>query len=132
MRRRWVVVNSVQQTGQVRVSGGMGVDSLAQGGGGGLVVAEPVGGPVDADDGGAVQEPVEHGGGDGSVAEGSGPVGDADVGGQDGAGAQVSLVDDLEQGGRAVGGQGEVAELVDDEQAGAAEEPHDGVPAAFQ
>ena len=59
MRRRWVVVNSVQQTGQVRVSGGMGVDSLAQGRGGGLVVAEPVGGPVDADDDGAVQEPPE-------------------------------------------------------------------------
>ena len=35
----------------------------------GLVGAQPVGGAVDAGDGGAVQQAVEHGGGDGGVAE---------------------------------------------------------------
>lgn len=75
---------------------------LPQGLGVALVGAQPVGGPVDADHGGAVQQPVQHGRGDGGVAEGSSPVGDADVGGQDRRGLQVALVDDLEQRGGAV------------------------------
>src|ERR671922_2145762 len=124
-------VNGVQQTGQARVSAGMGAGSFAEVAGVGLVGAQPVGGSVDADHGGAVQEPVEHGGGDGGVAERAGPVGDADVGRQDRAGLEVSLVDHLEQGGGAVGGQRQVAEFVDDQQAGPAEEPHDRGPAAF-
>jgi hypothetical protein len=40
------------------------------------------------------------------VAEGAGPVGDVDVGGQDRRAFQVALVDDLEQRGCAVAGQG--------------------------
>src|SRR5215469_10539616 len=130
--RRPVAVNAVQQTGQVRVLAGMGAGSFAEVAGVGLVGAEPVGRSVDSYDGGPVQQPVEQRGGDGGVAEGAGPVGDADIGGQDRAGFEVPLVDDLEQGGGAVGGQGQVAELVDDQQAGPGEEPHDGGPAAFQ
>src|SRR5215470_15065 len=109
----------------------MSAGSFAEVAGVCLVGAQPVGGAVDAGDGGTVQQPVEHGGGDGGVAEGGGPVGDADIGGQDGAGFQVPVVDHLEQGGGAVGGQREVAELVDDQQAGPGEEPHDRGPAAL-
>jgi hypothetical protein len=60
-----------------------------------------------------VQESVEHGGGDGGVAEDLAPGSDAPVGGQDDAGFGVALGDDLEQGGRGLGGQGEVAQFVD-------------------
>src|SRR5690606_17323275 len=77
------------------------------------------------------QEAVEHGGGDGGVAEDLSPGGDAAVGGQDDAGLEVALGHDLEQRGGCFTGQGEVAELVDDEQGGAGEEPHGGRPAAL-
>ncbi len=73
-----VTVKTVSQTGQRRAmasvsSGAMGwsgdtcVHSRPQGVGLILVVAQPVGGTVDADDRGPVQEPVEHGRGDGGI-----------------------------------------------------------------
>ena len=77
------------------------------------MVAQSVAWAVDADHGGAVQEPVEHRGGDGGVAEGCCPVSDSDVGGQDCRAFEVALVDYLEQGGGAVAGQREIAQLVD-------------------
>ena len=46
------------------------------------------------------------------------------VGRQDDRGLQVALADDLEQRGRGVSGEGQVAELVDDEQCEAGEEAH--------
>ena len=49
--RRPVAVKGVQQTGQVRVSAGMGVGSLAEVAGVGLVGSQPVGGAVDGEDG---------------------------------------------------------------------------------
>lgn len=62
----------------------------------GLVGAEPVGRSVEADDGGAVKEPVEHRGGNGRVAEGACPVGNTDVGCEDRARLQIPLVDHLD------------------------------------
>lgn len=64
-------------------------------------------------DDGSVQEPVEHGRGDGRVAEDLAPGADSAVAGQDDAGLEVALGDDLEDRGGGLGGQGEVAELVD-------------------
>lgn len=49
----------------------------------GPVRAQAVGGPVDADHGGAVKEPVEHRSGNGRVAESAGPVGNTDIGRED-------------------------------------------------
>jgi hypothetical protein len=96
-----------------------------------VVVAEPVGVAVEGEDDGAVQEPVEQGGGDGGVAEDLSPGPDAAVAGQDDGGFEVALGDDLEQGGGGFGGQGEVAEFVDDQEAGAVEEADGGGPASF-
>ena len=45
---------------------------------------------------------------------------------------EVSGGDDLEEGGGGLVGEGEVADLVDDQQAGSGEEPHGGGPAAFE
>jgi hypothetical protein len=59
--RRPVAVNWDQQTGQVRVSGGMNVDSVPEVAGVGLVGAQPVGRSVDAGHGGAVQQPKARG-----------------------------------------------------------------------
>ena len=56
---------------------------------------------------------------------------DAAVGGQDDGGLQVALGDDLEQGGGGFGGQREVAQFVDDQEAGSGEEAHGGGPASF-
>ena len=61
----------------------------------GLVGSESVAVAGDVDDGAAVQEPVEHGGGDGGVAEDVSPGAGASVGGQDDAGLEVALGDDL-------------------------------------
>jgi hypothetical protein len=104
----------VAQAGQVRVSAGTGGHRLAQCCGMVLVGAQSVGRAVDADDGGAVQKPVEHGGGDGCVTESCCPVSDPDVRAQNRRWLQVSLVDDLEQCGRAVTGQRQVAQFIND------------------
>lgn len=74
--------------------------------GAGVVLAEPVGLPVEVDDDGAVQEPVEHGRGDGGVAEDLAPRSHAPVGGEDDAGIQVPQRHDLEQGVRCSAGSG--------------------------
>ncbi len=77
---------------------------------------------VDMDDDGVVQEPVEEGGGDDGVAEDLGPLGEAAVRGEDHGALLVAGVDELEEQAGASGGDGEVADLVDDEQRGAGEE----------
>jgi len=61
------------------------------------MITEPVGGSVEGDDYGSVQEPVEHRGGDGSVAEDLTPGSDGPVRGDHDRRFQVVLVDDLEQ-----------------------------------
>ena len=61
------------------------------------MVAESVGGSVEGDDDGAVEEPVEHGGCDCGVAEDVAPGADWPVCGENDGGFQVALVDDLEE-----------------------------------
>ena len=61
------------------------------------MIAESVGGSVEGDDDGAVQEPVEHRGGDGGIAEDPAPGADGPVRGDHDRRFQVALVDDLEQ-----------------------------------
>ncbi len=85
--------------------------------------AQAVGVAADVDDGGLVQEPVEGGAGhDGVAGEDLGPVGEGFVGGEhDGPAGVVALGDDLEQQ-RGLGRfEGEVADLVEDEQLGPGE-----------
>ncbi len=86
------------------------------------VLPEAVACALDLDDDGVVQEPVEEGGGDDGVAEDLGPLGEAAVRGEDHGALLVAGVDELEEQAGASGGDGEVADLVDDEQRGAGEE----------
>ena len=53
------------------------------------------------------------------------------VGGDDDRGLQVALGDDLEQRGGGLGGQRQVAQLVDDKEGGSGVEAHGGGPPAF-
>ena len=93
-----------------------------------LTPSEAVAVAVEVEHDAAVQESVEHGGGDDVVAEDVAPGGDAAVGGEHDRGAEVALVDDLEERGCGFAGEREVAEFVDDEQGGAGEEAHSGGP----
>ncbi len=61
------------------------------------VLAQPVAGAFDLDDGGVVQEAVEQCGGDDGVAEHLAPFGEAAVGGEDHGPLFVSGVDQLEE-----------------------------------
>jgi len=79
----------------------------------GLVGAQAVAVTVEVDDDASVQEPVEHGGGEHVIAEDAAPAGDSPVGGEHDAGLEVALADDLEQRRGGVGGQRQVAQLVD-------------------
>ena len=60
-----------------------------------------------------MQESVEERGGDGGVAEDLASAGDRPVGGEHDRGFQVALVHDLEQRGRGLGREWQVAEFVD-------------------
>ena len=86
------------------------------------VFAQPVAGAFDVDDDGVVEQSVEQGGGDDGIAEQLAPFREAAVGGEDHGALLVAGVDELEEqvGGAAV--DGDVADLVDDEQRGAGEE----------
>ena len=69
----------------------------AEGFGGVVVISEAVGLAVEVDHHQAVQEAVEHGGGHGGVTEDLSPSAHAAVGGDDDAGFQISLRDNLKQ-----------------------------------
>ena len=68
-----------------------------------------------------VDEPVDHRGGDGVVAEDLAPAAEGLVGGDDQGGAFVAGGDELEEQVRGFGFEGDVADLVDDQQRVAAE-----------
>ena len=68
-----------------------------------------------------VDEPVDHGGGDDVVAEDLAPAAEGLVGGDDQAGAFVAAGDELEEQVGGLGFEGDVADLVDDQQRVAAE-----------
>ena len=98
----------------------------------GLVVAHPVGGPVDLAGHAAVQQTIQHRGGDCGVVEDSYPTrADPDVGGQDDAALEVALRDQLESRGSCLSFHGQVAQLVNDEEPWSGVEAHSGFPSAF-
>ena len=87
------------------------------------MAAETIAGALDADDDGVVEEPVEQRGGDDGVAEHLAPFGKAAVGGEDHGATLVAGVDQLKEQVAAAGDHRQVANLVDDEELRAAEEP---------
>ncbi len=85
------------------------------------VLAHAVAGALDLHDDGVVQQAVEQGGGDHRIAEQAAPFREAPVGGQDHGTTLVAGVDQLEQQVSGRSTQGQVADLVDDEQLRAAQ-----------
>jgi hypothetical protein len=86
-----------------------------------VAVLEPVAVAFEADDLGVVDQAVDHGGGDHVVVEHLAPAAEWLVAGDDQAGALVAARHELEE---QVGGlrlEGDVADLVDDQQRGAAQ-----------
>ena len=81
-----------------------------------VAVFEPVGVAFEGDDFGVVHEPVDHGGGHDVVAEDLAPAAEALVGGDDQGGPLVPRGDELEEQVRGFGFEGDVADLVDDQQ----------------
>ncbi len=79
---------------------------------------EAVAGAFDADHNGVMQQPVEQCGGDHRVAEHLTPFGEAAVGGEHHGALLVACADQLEEQVGAFPGQGQVADLVDDQQCG--------------
>ena len=84
-------------------------------------VFEPVAVAFEGDDLGVVDEPVDHGGGDDVVAEDLAPAAERLVAGDDEAGSLVAGGDELEEQVGGFGLEGDVADLVDDQQRVAAE-----------
>ena len=76
----------------------------------------------DVHDDGMVQQPVQQGGGDHGVAEHLAPFGKAAVGGEDHRTPLVAGVDELEEQVPATGDDRQVADLVDDQELGPAQE----------
>ena len=72
--------------------------------------------PGDADEQALVDEPVGDGGGGGGVVEELAPVLEGEIGGDDGGGALIAAIEDLVEEVGAAGIEGEVAQLVDEEQ----------------
>ena len=85
------------------------------------VLAQPIARSFDLDDDGVVEQPIEQRGGDDGIAEDLAPFGKAAVGGEDHGALLVAGVDELEEQVAAAGRDRQVADLVDDEQRGAAE-----------
>jgi hypothetical protein len=86
------------------------------------VLAQAVAGALDLDDDGVVQEAIEERRGDDGIAEHFTPLREAAVGGEDHRAFLVAGVDQLEEQVGAAGGDRQVADLVDDEQARPGEE----------
>jgi hypothetical protein len=83
------------------------------------VVAQPIAGTLDLDDDRVVQQPIQQRGGDHGIAEDLTPFRKAAVRGQDHGALFVSGVDQLEEQVGAAAGDGQIPDLVDDEQRGA-------------
>jgi hypothetical protein len=86
------------------------------------VLTQAVAGTLDLDDHGVMQEPIEERGGNHRVAEDLAPLGKAPVGGEDHGAPLVASVDQLEEQAAAIGDDRQVADLVDDQKRGTAEE----------
>src|SRR5512132_2723749 len=85
------------------------------------VLAKAIARPLDLEDDGVMEEPIEQRRGDDRVAEDVAPFGEAAVGGEDHRPLFVAGIDQLEEQVAAAGDDRQVADLVDDEQRGAAE-----------
>ena len=102
-----------------RIDEGFGADVLGHEVG---MLAQAIARALDLDDDGVVQQPVEQRRGDDGIAEDLAPFGKAAVRGEDHGAFFVAGVDELEEQIAAAGRDRQVADLVDDEQRGAAEE----------
>jgi len=80
------------------------------------VGAEAIAGAFDVDDDGVVEQAVEERGGDDGIAEDVAPFGEAAIGREDHGALFVTGVDELEEQVGAARGDGEVTDLVDDQQ----------------
>ena len=85
------------------------------------MLAEAITGALDLDDDGMVEQAVQQGGGDDGVAEDLAPFGEAAIGGEDHRSLFVAGVDELEEQVSPARDDGQVADLVDDQQCSAAE-----------
>ena len=97
--------------------GGGRVDGLGELG----VASHAVAVAADVDDVAAVEQPVEQRGGHDLVAEDLSPLLEALVGGEHGRSVLVAPVDELEEQDGAAPGDGEVADLIDDQERGVGE-----------
>ena len=88
------------------------------------MLTEAVARAFDLDDDGMVEKPVEQRGGDDGIAEDLTPFSEAAIGGEDHGTLLVSGVDELEEQIAAAGNDRQVADLVDDQEGGAAEIAH--------
>ena len=102
-----------------RVDGGIGVYVFREEGG---VFAHAVARSLDLDDDGMMEQTVEQRGGDDWTAEDVTPFGEAAVRGEDHCALLVTGIDQLEEQVAATGCDWQVADLVDDQQRGAAKE----------
>ena len=82
---------------------------------------DAVAGSFEGDDVGVVDDSVDHRRGDGGLAEDLSPAGERQVGGQDDRGLLVSGGDELEEQVGRFGVEGDVADLVDDDESVAAD-----------
>ena len=89
---------------------------LGRGGAAEVAVFESVAVALQGDDLGVVDEAVDHGGGDDVVAEDLAPAAEGLVAGDDQRGSFVAAGDQLEEQVRGFGFEGDVADLVDDQQ----------------
>ena len=81
--------------------------------------AQPVARTFDLNDDGMMEQAIEKRGGDDRIAENVSPFREATVRGQDHRALFVAGVHELEEQVGAAGGDGQIADLVDDEQRGA-------------
>jgi hypothetical protein len=81
-----------------------------------VTVFEPVGVALEGDDFGVVDESVDHGGGHDVIAEYFAPAAEGFVAGDDEAGSFVAGCDELEEQVRGFRFEGDVADLIDDQQ----------------
>ncbi len=86
------------------------------------VLPHPVAVATDVDDMTVVQQTIDEGSGHDLVAQDLSPVLEAFVGGEHSGGALIAPVDELEEEHRARGADGQVADLVDDQERGIGED----------
>ena len=94
----------------------MAESSVVSVGAGEVAVAQAVAVALERDDLGVVDEAVDHGGGDDVVAEDLAPAAEGLVAGDDHRGAFVAAADEHEHQVGGLGIEGDVADLVDDQQ----------------